>query len=342
MRSKFAVWTAVLAMAAALFPGSAYATPDTAWCDAATRYSTARRGVAVLVLENGKVICESNTAARAAPYELWSGTKSFVGVLAAAAVQDDFLSLDELAADTLTEWRDDPRKRTITIRQLLSMTSGQPSVIGKPPTYRGALDVPLTTDPGERFQYGATPLQTFGEIMKRKLKASGRSDDILEYLGSRILRPIGFHYDAWRMGADGNPLLPQGMVARASEWAKFGEFIRAGGRVHGKRIVDRATFAAMFRGSAAHPGYGLTWWLPHASRVPDPITSETDIGAKSSQLPRDLVMAAGAGDQRLYIIPSRNLVIVRQATLDLAALAAGQVAPSGWSDADFLITVLRR
>lgn len=309
-------------------------------CKAATAYSDAHRGVAVLVLENGKIVCDTHVGTADTPYELWSGTKSFVGVMAAAAVQDGLLTLDEPASATLVEWRDDAQKRTITIRQLLSMTSGQPSVIGKPPTYRGALDVALTAAPGERFQYGATPLQTFGEIMRRKLVAKGDSADLLAYLDRRILKPIGIRYAAWRRGADGNPLLPQGTQITAREWAKFGEFILAGGKINGRAIVDPTAFAAMFRGSAAHPGYGLTWWLPKASRVPDPITAETDIGRRSAELPTDLVEAAGAGDQRLYVIPSKKLVIVRQALLNIAALAAGKVERSGWSDADFLKLLL--
>jgi CubicO group peptidase (beta-lactamase class C family) len=44
--------------------------------------------------------------------------------MAAAAVQDRLLSLDELAVETLPEWRDDPLKRRITVRHILSLTSG--------------------------------------------------------------------------------------------------------------------------------------------------------------------------------------------------------------------------
>ena len=82
--------------------------------------------------------------------------------------------------------------------------------------------------------------------------------DPLTYLQRRILTPIGLTYAGWRRGPDGNPMLPQGAQLTAREWAKFGEFVRAGGKVGGKSIVDPVTFAAMFRGSEVHPGYGLT------------------------------------------------------------------------------------
>lgn len=339
---RFATF-AFMGAAALSAPASAAPARWQSPCKAAASYSDSHRGVSVIVLEDGKVVCEHYYGGNAStPYELWSGTKSFIGILAAAAVQDGILNLDEAAADTISEWRNDPVRSKITIRQLLSMASGQPSVMGKPPTYAAALQVPLSAAPGETFMYGATPLQTFGEVMRRKLVAKGLPGELDVYLERRILTPIGMTYAAWRRGADGNVLTPQGMTITAREWAKFGEFIRAGGIAGGKQLVDPAAFKALFAPSSANPAYGLTWWLPHPSKVADPITAETDIGRNADRLPSDLVEAAGAGDQRLYVIPSLKLTIVRQAQLDLAGLAAGKFTPSGWSDAAFLDILLPR
>ena len=117
-------WIALLAAGICL-PNAAFAKVTPAQCDAAAAYSTAHRGLAVLVLEDGKPVCEKYATGDATTAnELWSGTKSFVGIMAAAAVQDGLLTLDERAADTITEWKDDPRKSTITLRQLLTHTSG--------------------------------------------------------------------------------------------------------------------------------------------------------------------------------------------------------------------------
>src|SRR3546814_16702676 len=80
----------------------------------------------------------------------------------------------------------------------------------------------------------------------------------------------------------------------------------------------------MFQGSQVNPAYGLTWWLPRSTPAVDIVTWSTDITSHAAELPADMVVAAGAGDQRLYIIPSLRLPIVRQAKLDIAALAAGK------------------
>ena len=68
------------------------------------------------------------------------------------------------------------------------------------------------------------------------------------------------------------------------------------------------------------------------------MTASTDITDPNADLPPDMVVAAGAGDQRLYVIPSRGLTIVRQARLDLSALLAGR--KSEWSDRHFLSLIL--
>ncbi len=275
----------------------------------------------------------------ATPQELWSGTKSLVGLMAAAGAQDGLLTLDERASETLAEWRGDPKKEQITLRQLLSMTGGQASTVGRAQGYLDSVKAPLTAAPGSKFQYGPAPMQIFGEIMRRKLVAKGQDGNARHYVERRILTPLGVTIGSWRSGPDGAPLMPQGLVLAASEWAKIGEFVRGGGKLDGKPLVDELAFAELFKGSQANPAYGLTWWLPRSTPAVDIVTRSTDITSHANELPADMVVAAGAGDQRLYIIPSLRLTIVRQAKLDLAALAAGE--KGDWSDWRFLSLLLK-
>lgn len=328
----------VAALAAISLPPAAADPAPLPGCAEAIAYSDANKGLAVLVLEDGRIVCASPATGEA--HELWSGTKSLVGLMAAAAVQDGLIALDERAADTLAEWRDDPQKSAITLRQLLSMTSGHPSAVGRPQGYADSLAIVLSAAPGTRFQYGPAPFQIFGEVMRRKLKAKGQNPDPRRYLERRLLVPLGVTVAQWREGPDGQPLMPQGAVMSAEQWAKIGEFVRAGGMHHGKLLVDKAALAALFQGSAANPAYGLTWWLPRATPANDPVTRSTDIIDREAGLPSDMVVAAGAGNQRLYVIPSRKLTIVRQARLDLSAALSGR--QSGWSDRHFLSLLLKR
>jgi CubicO group peptidase (beta-lactamase class C family) len=318
-------------------------------CQSAIAYSNAIKGVSVLVLQNGATVCESYSGGGAVStaQELWSGTKSFSGIMAAIAVKEGLLTLDEKVSDTIVSWKSDPQKSLITIRQLLSLTSGLVSDNpGRPGSYDDALLAPVSSAPGTAFAYGPVHYQAFGAVMRAKLQAKGMSADPAAYLRSRLLDPLGIDSSSWRRTPSGDILLPQGMALTARDWAKFGEFVRLGGRINGSQIVDPVAFADQFRGSAVHAGYGLTWWLPRASDQSDVTTMRNDLGRNAAQFPPDTVVAGGAGNQRLYVIPSRGLTIVRQASFDFRnALARRSAVASSregdrWSDAAFVTALL--
>ncbi|HEY8537384.1 MAG TPA: hypothetical protein VIL28_00875, partial [Steroidobacteraceae bacterium] len=140
-------------------------------------------------------------------------------------------------------------------------------------------------------------------------------------------------FTRWRDGPDGQPLLPQGAILTARQWAQFGEFVRHGAMIEGKRIVDAKAFEELFIGSKANAAYGLTWWLPRHSTSNDPVTSLFDLARNPHAVPQDLVIASGAGEQRLYVIPSLGITVVRQGEIDLTNPTASR---QRWSDTDFL------
>lgn len=298
---------------------------------AAADYSAAAGGVSLLVLERGREVFRAHRDGAERPLELASGTKSFCGVLAAALVQDGWLTLDARCADTLTEWRDDPVKAEATIRTLLQLASGVAGgPIGRPPTYAAAIAFPAEA-PGV-FRYGPTPFQAFGEIVRRKLAAAGQPDDVLAFLQRRLLDPAGVEVGGWRRQA-GQPNLPSGAQLTATAWARFGQMVQDGGR----GLVDPAALAACFAPSPANPGYGLTWWLPRPGLVPPGPRSGIDADAFARLGGLEVRMAAGAGHQRLYLIPERELVVVRQSAGVLDALRGRGPA---WSDVEFLTRLL--
>jgi len=262
----------------------------------AADYLEGKNGHALLVYHRDKLIFEEyfNGWSADKPHRLASGTKSFSGIMAITAVEDGLLKLDEPIADTITEWRDDPRKGKVTIRQLLTLSSGiHGGKIGTVPGYVDALaQAEARFRPGAKFQYGPIPFQVFGEVMRRKLEPSERS--VEQYLRDRILDPIGMRADYWRRDGAGNVRLPSGVLVTAREWAKFGLFVLHHGEWKGRQVLPADAVRGCFVGTRANPNYGLTFWL----------------GDKGSGV-EDLVMAAGAGKQKLFIIPSRELLVVQ-------------------------------
>lgn len=304
----------------------------------AAAYSAQHKGVSFIALEDGRIVFEDypNGGSADAATGLASGSKSFWGVAAAAMVQDGKLSLDEKLSATFPEWAGDGR-REITVRQLLSLTSGveSPRTRGNVPTFADAIKTPLAAKPGTVFAYSGVPFQIFGALVERKL-----GEDPSVYLQRRVLDPIGVRVDWRRPGGDVQ--MAGGARMRARDWARFGDFVRLGAVANGKPLVDPAALAANFQGSTANPGYGLTWWLkPNAEEEVADIQQfqrATDI-AGAADVPQGLIMAAGAGKQRLYIVPSRKLVVVRQASGIRDALEGRE--RNGFSDLAFWRALLK-
>src|SRR5438128_8418129 len=152
-------------------------------CVRAAKYSESKRGVSMLVMQNSRTIFEhyakGGSAGRRWP--IFSGTKSFWGIAALAGVRDGLFKLDDLVSDTITEWKSDPRKSQITIRELLSQTDGiegasrlhRPSIRDRNAM---AVRLALVAEPGSAFIYGPSHLQIFSELLRRKLNGRATTD----------------------------------------------------------------------------------------------------------------------------------------------------------------------
>ncbi len=329
--------------------------PTSAGLQRASAYSDARRGTALVVARGDHVLFESYApeAGPDRPHRLASGTKTFWGVLALAAVQDGLLALDERVADTITEWRSDPLKVQMRVSHLLRFTSGlDPAVAelqgnpGASNKFEQVLRIPSRASPGRAFAYGPSHLTAFGLFLKRKLAAAGRSEDPLAYLHERILDPIGLKVAGWVRDRGGNPVMAAGARVAPREWLKLGQLLLRRGRWDERVIIEEGLFAELFRGSNANPAYGLTLWLNRPSPVNGASAGWESAGRRQAAIrnrgsaerrmiaaaaPQDLAMAAGRGKQRLYVIPSLDLVVVRQGN-----------SRGGWDDAEFLGVLLDR
>ena len=294
----------------------------------AASYSAARRGLSLLVIQNGKVLLSeySNGSSATAPHKIYSGTKGFWVLAAMAAQEDGLLRLDERVGDTLPEWRQDPRKTQVTLRELLSFTSGLDAEFHLhsdqvPDRDAAALRVPCVAAAGESFIYGPAALQVFHELLKRKLAPSGLTPTV--YLERKVLRPLGLGAQIYRTDRAGNPLLASGFELTAEQWARMGRLILRGGAP----VVNGRSLAQCLQGTKANPGFGMGFWNNRAAA--DPEAREFDIEnmlerARPQQnwrktclcrvAPPDLVAAIGSGYQRLFVIPSLDLIVVRQGT----------------------------
>ena len=304
----------------------------------AWEYSAAHNGYSLLVIEQGRTLLE-----RYAPgdgpnvlHKIYSGTKGLWCVAAVAAQNDGILNLDEPVSATIPEWRGQPGREGVTIRELLNFTAGVDPGFrlhqDEVPDRDGyALALPQVAQPGGAFIYGPGQIQVFCEVLRRKLAAKG-GEEPWHYLVRKVLRPLGLGSPPHKVDARGNPLMATGVRLTAREWTRFGEFLLAGGK--------SGALGQCLCGTARNPAFGMGFWLNEKAPSGRVINVEESLEPKwsrvdwneaclSREAPRDLFVSLGSMGQRLYVVPSLELVVVRLS------------GDSKFSDAEFLKLLLR-
>jgi len=294
---------------------------------AAADYSDSVLGDGLLIMKSGAIVFERYTGATTATsaHLLASGTKSFSAALFALGAADGIWTLDENVSQTITEWLGVANKQDITIRQLISLTSG---LLDSPEysagnaanldTYDLAINASSTPQPpGVACIYAPSNFQVLAAMFERKTGL-----DPLQYLYDRLLARLGFnaaHLPLWTRDNQGKPQMAGGAYFDARAWANYGKLWLQGGQWEGRTLLDPQFLnLAVTYDNAAFKGYGFTWWLnlptgttynPGVDQIP--VDGRGDGTQIATNAPTDLFMAAGTGKQRLYVIPSQNLVIVR-------------------------------
>ena len=313
MKSSMLKWLTVTWFVAS----SALAAPvSPTTIQAAAAYSRSAGGTSFLAIQNGQTVLEQNANEA---HKIYSGTKAFWCLAALAAAEDGLLNLDENVANTIPAWRNDPRKAGITIRQLLDFSAGLdpvPRLHNDNPGDRDAIAIraPIVASPGTAFIYGPAALQVFHAVLKEKLNGESPT----RYLERRVLRRLGLGSQRYLKDSAGNPLLAAGWVLTPRQWAKIGEAALR----NGAPVVGASSMEQCWRGSGANRAYSLGWWNNRQAPGGREFDIEANLAGKwhrqswggtvlCHNAPSDVVACIGSGYQRLYVIPSMNLVVVR-------------------------------
>lgn len=287
---------------------------------AAAAFSAAHGGHALLIKQNGKTLHESytNGHTKREPHRIYSGTKAFWCLTAFAAEKDGVLRLDEPVSETITEWQGDKQRRKITIRQLLDFSSGLEPLFGlhenefKDRTASG-LKASLVGTTGKSFIYGPASLQVYHELLGRKLREKKTTPT--RYLERKVLGPLDLGSQRYLPDQKGTPLLAAGFMQTARQWCELGSWLLK----HEEMVLQVKT-------SATNRAYGFGFWNNHAAEAAS--AREVDVeemldkkwheqswrnACLCRSAPADLIACVGSYGQRLYIVPSMKLVIVRLA-----------------------------
>jgi CubicO group peptidase (beta-lactamase class C family) len=286
-------------------------------------YAKGQKTTGFMIVQDRKVIAEVNwpLAADAATFkanftygttkdgalleDIASGQKSYIAMIAAAAIDRGYLDLgNQVSFYAGQGWSkaSPAQEAKITVRNLMEMNSGLTEQL----TYEA--------EPGTKFFYN-TPAYA---VMKKVLE--GATLSALDDLTRRFLtEPAGLSETAWRKrpGAFSDVGNPTGLVTSPRDMVKFGQLVLDGGKAGDKQVVSKTQLDALFKRTATNPAYGHLWWLNGSAYriMPAGRRIETSLIPAA---PADLVAALGAQDRKIYVVPSRKLIVVRtgQATPD--------------------------
>jgi CubicO group peptidase (beta-lactamase class C family) len=292
-----------------------------------------RRTNAFLVIRNDAVVFEryGSGFTRSTPHHTASLAKALVcGVSLSLSMDDGRIRADDLAADYVDEWKDDPVRRTITVRQLATHTSGIEDAEsnglpheqldgwkgdfwkGLPPPndpFSISRDlVPVLDPPGTQARYSNPGVAMLSYCVTSSLRGPNAAD-IRTLLRTRVMEPMGIAADEWTIGygttfnVDGLPLVASwgGGNYSPNATARVGRLMLRNGDWNGERLLSES----VVRTATTHAGLpnnsGLGWWV---NRDPD--------GSRHwDAVPDDAFWGAGAGHQLLFVVPSLNLIVVR-------------------------------
>lgn len=295
-------------------------TIDPAAIARAESYAQATDSIAFLVYHRGAIRYEKYFPGYGPDVrtDSFSGHKTVMALLFGAAVADGFVnSVDEPAAKYLAEFATDARK-DIRIRDLLQMASGLEvprfpgltsiRLISGSDIARTALSLPLEKPPATYFQYSNVNAELLGIIIQR-----ASHQRYADYLSQRLWSRIGAPPAAvWLDHAGGMPRTFCCIYTTARAWLQVGQLILGNGRIGDDQIVPAAWITAMTTPSPNNANYGYQVWLGSPPGTGRKYNDKT-IKAYHSEpfAATDMIYIDGFGGQRVYIVPSQQLIIIR-------------------------------
>ncbi len=281
-------------------------------------FAEAQNSVALLVIHRDELVLE----------QYWQGhppdglvnsmsmVKSLLALLIGIAIEEGHIqSLEDSVSTYLPEWADDPRG-DITLADLLYMQSGLEND-NRVDTIRSdlvqlymgsnankvALNVPLESEPGAVYSYNNFNSQLLSVVLER---ATG--NPFAGYLSTRLWQPLqngdGF---VWLDRPNGNAKPFCCFFATPRDWARVGQMLLRQGKVGDAQVVPTEWIQKMVEPSPLEPTFGLHIWIK--ARTND--YPQVNRGSTAPFIADDTFYLDGRHHQRVYVIPSHDLVIVR-------------------------------
>jgi CubicO group peptidase (beta-lactamase class C family) len=273
-----------------------------------------RRTKAVVVVHDGSVIAEryADGVGVDTPLLGFSMTKSVVNALIGILTQQGLVTPSMPAP--IPEWRAaTDSRREIEVEHLMRMTTGlalDETNSGFDPSSQMvylhndmagfAVKAAMIAPPGTRWAYSSPTTELLARIIR---DAVGGPEQTLAFAWRELFNPLGMRNVTLEFDGAGTLQGSTYMFASARDWARFGLLYLNDGVIGGRRILH-ADWVDMSAAATLDTDYGAGFWTNRSD-------NEHAKGRVGLGIPRDAFFASGDLGQRIVIIPSQRLVIVR-------------------------------
>ncbi|WP_245987162.1 serine hydrolase domain-containing protein [Maribacter vaceletii] len=261
----------------------------------------------VLVLHQNRIIAEkyADGFSKETPILGWSMTKSIIATLYGTLEHEGKININ--SSTSIPEWQNDERKN-ITINHLLRMQSGleweedytKISDVIKmlyldADMTQAQRDKKAIAKPTEIWNYSSGTSNLLSGILRDQFSSR---QEYLDYPYKALIDKIGMNSMLLEADMEGNYVGSSYGWATTRDWGKFGTLYLNNGNWNGKQLFSKDWVKYITKPTKNSDGvYGAHFWLNAGGKFPD--------------VPKDMYSANGFQGQRVFIIPSKNLVVVR-------------------------------
>jgi CubicO group peptidase (beta-lactamase class C family) len=270
----------------------------------------------IIVVRNHRLVleCYVHPYTRDTLHNTKSASKSIISALTGIALREKKIEdLDRTVLSYFPQYitgQLDPRKHPITLRHLLTMSSGLKigeqtqdtgTIFANPDPVKAIFEFPMAENPGERFNY-LTPLALVMAVILKE--SSGKT--LQELSDTYLFAPLGIINAPWKENPQGFYFTD--VALRPLDMARFGVLYLDKGEWEGKQVVPAEWIEASTKDriktgetseTLGRDSYGYFWWRNTS---------------------KNMFMALGWGGQQIYVMPGENMVIVTTASDFGAAL----------------------
>lgn len=261
---------------------------------------------AFIILKDGRIVLEEYFGGfKQDDNHAWnSAGKNLTAMLTGIAQQEEYLKITDSTSTYLGEgWSSLPKdqEERITIKNQLTMTTGLDYMVDD----LFCTDpecIQYLNDPGTTWYYHNAPYTLLDEVI-----ANAVNTDFNSYFSEKIKEPIGMQGIFIKIGYNNI------FFSTARSMARFGILNLKQGSWDGTAILsDTVYFNAMINTSQNfNLSYGYLYWLNGKESFKLPSSEADFTGSLIPNAPADLFAALGKNDQKLYMVPSMDLVVVR-------------------------------